>query len=884
MTTVDSRKFRIHKYIAVWLSSVPFAACGGGGAGGSGSSGGNGNGGRSQSYTVGGAVAGLSGSGLVLEDNGADDLKVVSAGSFTFATRLVIGTKYGVSVKTQPSSPSQTCVVNNGSGTVGSTDVANVTVTCTTIKATVGVTVNGLTGSGLVLQDNGSDDLAVSGNGSLTFATPVESGTLYNVTIKTSPTAPTQVCALANFAGTVGSGNITDVVVSCGPLTLLAGALGYAGNTDGIGAIARFESPRANAVDAAGNVYVADTQDDAIRKITPAGVVSTFAGKPGVCDSTDGIGFAARFCHPSGVAVDAAGNVYVADTDNSTIRKITPAAVVSTLAGTASKTGSTDTKDGSPSFNHPQGVAADALGNVYVADTNSSTIRKITAAGVVTTLAGMAGTIGSSDTGTPLFNLPAGIAIDAAGNIYVADTNNRTIRKINAAGVVTTLAGVAGSPGATDDTNGGTGAGRFNLTYGVAVDSTGTVYVVDPYNFSIRKITPGGSVSTWAGGVEGALDGIGTAARFEYPLGIAVDSAGYVYVADTDNYEIRKINPSGVVSTLAGQVEQVGAVDGTGGAARFNEPQGVVVDSKGNIYVADHINSAIRKITPVGVVSTFAGKMGEHGSADDPAGTVGAARFYYPSGLAIDSTDTLYVADEQNSTIRKITPDGHVTTLAGMAGVAGGSTDGVGANARFYNPQGVAVDAAFNVYVADTNNNTIRVIGPTGKVSTLAGSAGMYGYVDGAGTAARFGGPTGVTVDTAGNVYVADNSNNAIRRISPAGVVTTLSGSQTAGTADGTSGVGGTARFNGPWSISIDATGNLFVGDGEGGDWGTIRKIDTHGNVTTVVGTAGSQGVLLGPLPGSLNLVGGVALLPGTSTTLIVTDDAEDAVLEVTLP
>ena len=671
-----------------------------------------------------------------------------------------------------------------------------------------------------------------------------------------------------------------------GPLELLAGALGYAGNVDGVGAMARFETPRAAAVDAAGNIYVADTQDEAIRKITPAGVVSVFAGKPGVCGSTDGTGSAARFCNPDGVAVDAAGNVYVADTDNSTIRKITPAGMVSTLAGVATKTGSTDSRNGSPTFNHPQGVATDTLGNLYVADTVNCTIRKITPAGVVTTLAGVAGTSGHTDTqgGIPLFASPAGLATDAAGNVYVADTNNSTIRKINPAGVVTTLAGVAGSPGVTDDIQGGTGAGRFGFPYGVAVDSSGSVYVGDPYNFSIRKISPSGSVSTFAGGVEGARDGIGTAAQFDYPLGIATDSAGYVYVADTDNYEIRKIDPAGVVTTLAGLGEQVGVVNGTGGAARFNEPQGVVVDSKGNVYIADHINSVIRKITPSGIVSTFAGKMGEHGSADDPAGTVGAARFHYPSGLAIDSTDTLYVADEQNSTIRKITPTGHVTTLAGMAGVAGGSADGVGANARFHNPQGVAVDAAFNVYVADSNNDTIRMIDPSGKVSTLAGRAGLYAYADGVGTAARFAGPTGVTVDRAGNVYVADNGNNMIRRISPAGVVTTTSGSQTAGTADGTSGAGGTARFNSPRSISIDAAGNLFVGDGEGDGSGTIRKIDTHGNVTTVVGTAGSQGVLLGSLPGSLNAVGGVALLPGTGTRLVVTDYVEDAVLEVSLP
>jgi len=310
-------------------------------------------------------------------------------------------------------------------------------------------------------------------------------------------------------------------------VTTLAGAAGSSGWADGTGAAARFIEPYGVAVDTAGNVYVADSLFHTIRKITATGVVTTLAGN-GTFGSADGTGAAASFKNPHGVAVDTAGNVYVADRSNHTIRKITPAGVVTTLAGTA---GSSDWADGTGAaarFNNPSGVAVDTAGNVYVADTETFTIRKITSAGVVTTLAGTVNTPGSADgTGTAAsFNIPDGVAVDTVGNVYVADTGNSTIRKITAAGVVTTLA-----------------ASSFNSPYGVAVDTAGNVYVAETGNHTIRKITSAGVVTTLAGnGVFGSADGTGTAASFNYPFGVAVDTAGNVYVADTGNYTIRKIN------------------------------------------------------------------------------------------------------------------------------------------------------------------------------------------------------------------------------------------------------------------------------------------------------------------------------------------------------
>src|SRR5215469_8748802 len=271
------------------------------------------------------------------------------------------------------------------------------------------------------------------------------------------------------------------------------------------------------------------------------------------------------------------------------------------------------------------------------------------------------------------------------------------------------LAGGPGGPGWQDGT--GAAAG-FDEPYGVATDSAGNVYVADFANDIIRKITPAGVVTTLAGtaNISGSTDGTGAAARFGGPWGVATDGAGNVFVADTFNYTVRKITPAGVVTTLAGTAGMPGSNDGAGAAARFNEPLGVAVDSAGNVYVADALNDTIRKVTPAGVVTTLAGSPGVFGSAD---GTGAAAQFNTPQGVATDGAGNVYVADWLNQIIRKITPAGVVTTLAGTAGMSG-SADGTGAAARFYEPEAVATDGAGNVYVADGSNNVVRKITPDG--------------------------------------------------------------------------------------------------------------------------------------------------------------------------
>jgi sugar lactone lactonase YvrE len=313
------------------------------------------------------------------------------------------------------------------------------------------------------------------------------------------------------------------------------------------------------------------------------------------------------------------------------------------------------------------------------------------------------------------------------------------------------------------------------------------------------------TVSTVAGRTaDGFLDGPSTVAQFSAPEGVTIDAEGNLYVADAVNARIRKITPAGIVSTLAG-TGRSGYVNGASTTAQFNYPADVVLDAQHNVYVADQENHCIRKITPQGTVSTFAG-TGASGFKD---GVGKQAQFSIPDGLAIDAQGNVYVTELGNNRIRKITPTGLVSTVAG--GLRG-YMDGPSSRAQFLGLEGITIDAQGTLYVAEFAGNRIRKITADGTVSTLAGS-GTKSYADGLSKSAQFNGPTGLTLDAQGNVYVAELGNNCIRKITPAGEVSTLAGSIIAGA--GVSGYDngpvGTARFVNPSGIVADAQGVLYV-------------------------------------------------------------------------
>jgi hypothetical protein len=568
------------------------------------------------------------------------------------------------------------------------------------------------------------------------------------------------------------------------------------------------------------------------RNIT--GTVTHYAGTTGGIGTRDGIGSAARFNQPYGIATDGS-NLYITDENNNLIKKMVLATgEISTIAGVACHIGSSDGIGTEAYFSQPYGISL-VGSNLYIVDSQNHTIRRVViATGEVTTIAGLAESSGWSDGigDTARFNYPKGITSDGT-YLYVVDSSSHTIRKIDlATSQVTTIAGLANNYGSTDAT--GTAA-RFKVPSGITNDGV-NLYVTDTANYTIRKIVIAtGAVSTFAGtaGSSGSSNGVGTAARFYYPREINCDGT-YLYVSDAANNTIRKITlATKDVTTLAGTAGNSGAVDGTGSAARFNTPSGITNDGT-NLFIADFSNNTIRKVVlSTTEVSTLAGLAGLSGSAN---GIGSAATFYIPNDITNDGTN-LYVADTGNSIIRKIdVATGEVTTIAGLAR-SKGSTDGYGSVARFNNPYGITSDGT-NLYVSDTINDTIRkIVIATGEVTTIAGQPGYDGYQDGVGTETYFWNPVGLSTDGI-NLYIVDRTNFVIRKMLLAtGEVTTIAGlANSLGTGDG---IGSAARFYYPLYITSDGA-SLYVTDSSSN---TIRKIviDTN-EVTTIAGQPGVFG------------------------------------------
>jgi sugar lactone lactonase YvrE len=668
---------------------------------------------------------------------------------------------------------------------------------------------------------------------------------------------------------TIGKGSVsitTTVTETAGELSLLAGKLGGLGSGDGVGPDGRFFNPTGVASDGADNLYVADTNNNTIRRISIATLaVTTLAGTPTFSGADDGVGDAARFNSPRGPALDGAGNVYVADRFNNTIRKIEIASgVVTTLAGTAGVVGAADGVGPAAQFSDPTAVAGDGAGNLYVTDGN--TIRRIViATGEVSTLAGLAsGPFGSDDGigSAAQFSNPQGITADGAGDLFVADTDNQTIRKIViATGEVTTVAGLAHNSGTAD---GASADARFNQPSAVTTDAAGNLFVADGDNNAIRVIALAtGEVTTLAGGTFGAADGVGVAAALDIPQGIASDGAGNVWFTDTFNDAVRRVVvATAEVTTPVGALFPFGPIaDGVGAAVSVGFVPSMASDGAGNVYLSN--GAVIRKlVVATGEVTTVAGV------ADDPIvvdGAGSAARFGGLRGLTFDA-GVLYMCDADTTIRQLVLATGEVTTIAGTPGVSG-NADGVGAAASFDTVISLASDGAGNLYVADFVNGLIRRVEiATGAVTTIAGTLHAFTTVDGVGTNASFFSPEALVYDGSGSLYLMDGTT--LRRVVLAtAAVTTVAGATEAGSVDG---IGPAARFSLADGLARDDAGNLFVADTQAH---TIRKVVLSTlAVSTVVGSPIHFGVHLGSLPARLSLPPSLVVLPNRA--LVIADEA----------
>jgi sugar lactone lactonase YvrE len=634
-------------------------------------------------------------------------------------------------------------------------------------------------------------------------------------------------------------------------------------------------SPTAVAFDALGNAYFATA--NSVYKLSVNGILTLVAGNGAEGYSGDGAAAtSATLNWPEGVAVDNSGNLYIADTDNCVIRKVVlSSGIISTVAGNGS---CSYTGDGGPATSatlyYPQGLAVDSSGNLYIADSDNNVIREVSS-GNISTVAGT-GSWGYSGDGaaatSATLDYPEGVAVDSSGNIYIADTYNNVIRMVagsnppsgDTAGDIYTVAGT-GNAGYTGDRGAATSA-ELCYPQGVAVDNSGNIYIADTSNSAIRVVAgsrppsgdTAGDIYTVAGNGRWGYTGDGgaaTGAELNYPLAVAVNSSGNLYIADENNYVIREVS-SGTISTVAGNGYYSYSGDGGLAAnAQLYYPMGTAVDGAGNVYIADYDNYVVRKVDAItGIISTVAGNGIDGYTGDGGAAT--KAEVGEPVGVAVDNSGNLYISDYSNNVVRKVVlSTGRISTFAGNGDCSYGGDGSDAIYASLCEPQGIALDSSGNLYIADADNVVIREVdASTGVISTVAGN-NSWGYSGDGGpaTSAQLDWPTDVALDASGNLYIADSENQVIREVSLNATDTTDHGNiQTVAGSGGTN-VTTTAQsalgvyFDWPSGVFVDYAGNIFVTDEEyDGVYevtGSSFTSPANGQIFTVAGN-GSWGYL----------------------------------------
>ena len=577
-----------------------------------------------------------------------------------------------------------------------------------------------------------------------------------------------------------GNNRIRKIIAGTGIITTVVGngSTGYSGD-GGAATAATLGCVNSITLDNSGNIFLADAGNNVIRKVAAGtGIITTIVGdgNPGY-SGDNGQASAAELNNPFCVALDGLGNLYISDYNNNVIRKVAAGTnVISTVAGNGSLGYSGDGgQAANAQLNNPYGLVLDGSGNLYIADTYNNCIRKVTAAtGVISTIAGN-GTLGFSGDGgaatTAELNYPYGIALDGSGNLYIADVYNNRIREV-AGGIITTVAG--GATGSVGDGSAATNA-LLSAPAGVAVDGAGNLYIADHDNHRVRKVAAGtGIISTVAGTGTAGNSGDGslaTAAQLNTPSGVALDGSGNLYIADESNNNIRKVTvSSGNITTIAGSGAAGFSGDGHAGTtAQLSAPLGIAIDGSGNFYIAYENNNRIRKITvSTGIISTIAGTGSAGNSGDGAAAT--SAQLNLPSGIAVDGFGNIYIADKQNNTVRKIAVGTNtISTVAGNGTGGYSGDDNQATTAQLNFPTGVALDGSGNIYIADEGNNVIRkIVTGTGVITTIAGT-GVAGFLGDAGLAvtAEFHFPRGITLDAAGNglALLTHGGNNRIRKV-----------------------------------------------------------------------------------------------------------------------
>ncbi|MBS1859407.1 MAG: hypothetical protein JST11_28795, partial [Acidobacteria bacterium] len=733
----------------------------------------------------------------------------------------------------------------------------------------------------------------------------------------------------------VDGGNNRVRKVTNGVINTIAGGGSTPASTAATPATSLYLFPNSVSSDAAGNLYI--SQGSSIVKVTPDGSAAVIAGGPFPGESGDGgPATAATFFCTSAVS-DSAGNLYLAETTANRIRKVDTAGIITTIAGTGQQGYS---GDGGPATSAtlalPQGIAVDSQGNLYFAD-NATHVRKIDTSGIITTIAGNGTGIPTGD-GGPATNAgmtPVWVAVDPAGNLYLCDAGTNRIRMINTAGIISTFAGGALNTGLGNGDGGPAIGAVFTVISSVAVDPAGNVYVSDPGANRVREVSSGApaspiianpaslsfsvnagapappaqtvvvispgssltftaSVTTTSGGKWLSVNP--TSGNINNTLTISVDPSGVpagsyngtitLTPSGTGNTPLSipvklTVNApaaQGIITTVAGNGNV--PFSGTGGPATSAAAGAgaIALDPYGNLYIADAVSNRVLKVNAAGTISAFAGN-GNYGFGGDGGPAAGASLFT-PTGLAADSAGNVYIADSLDNRVRKVDPSGTITTAAGNGSTGYSGDGGPATSAGIFAPNAVAVDAAGNLYIADSNNR-IRKVDSSGTITTIAG--GAIGFSGDGGPAAGAGLllPGGLAVDGAGNLYIADIGDNRIRKVNAAGIISTVAGNGT----KGFSGDGGPATAAGlnlsssHVGLAVDSTGNLYIPD-PGNN--RVRGVDAGGSITTVAGNgiAGFSGDGGPATSAGLNHPGDVAV--DRSGNFYIADTSNNRVREVT--
>ena len=645
------------------------------------------------------------------------------------------------------------------------------------------------------------------------------------------------------------------------------------------------------AVDSAGNLYFGSLHS--VFRVDTAGNLLRIAGNGRSGYSGDGgPALSAQLEFPDGIAVDGAGNVYVADRDAAVIRRIAPTGAISTVAGTGAAAYSGDNGLASAAqLNQPTGLAVDSAGNLYVADTANHRIRRIAANGVITTVAGTGNPGFTGDGGAATsagLNGPEGVALDSAGNLYIADTFDDRVRQISPNGVISTIAGTGLSAvyGSTTDAtgvstttgdNGPAASAAVVLPTDVATDRAGNLYIADYGNGRIRVVSKSviNTVAGSAGGIAPTDGQDAFSARLNGPTGVAADASGSVYFAESSvgtgsglaagDFKIWKVTAAGILVTAAG--DGISSYSGDGGSAAYaqlNLPTGMAMDAAGNLYFADSLNHRIRRIRASGAIDTVAGS-GSPGFSGDGSAAI-AAQLYQPKAVAVDSAGNLLIADTGNNRIRMVSLNGVIATVAGNGNASFFGDGQPAVQASLHAPLGLALDRSGAIYVADTLNQRVRRITSDGIIHTVAGNGNPGSAADGAqASAAPLNLPSAVAIDAAGNLLIAEQGSGRLRSVSSSGIIVTLA-----------------AALASPQSVTIDNAGNIYIADT---GHNSLLQLAPDGALTTVAGMSSAPGDCCysgdgGPATGaSLNAPWGVAV--DASGNVYLADSANNAIRAV---